>query len=546
MRLSWWPSSRPLSGRLVLQRTVTPDDRADLRVAEFWLSEPWEELDLLALASTYSPVEWISLVQGLPVYTIQGPVSLAPLDREDLTELLRFLEGPAARAGLRALAELRIRTRASERDRAVSTARLLRAETDVLSHIFDVPFRETLNHFSLSSLDKPQKVEPAVETLGRTGLDDIRGARVTDHLLPVTTFTAQAHRSSPAFDDLLRRPRVLEAVRNLQRDPTDPALVDHLLDELADPGWSIEAHTVGVDVEGLTSTGFWELLSSGLFFGVNESPGGDNRFVYAISALPAGSDLLRDNAKLAQGLADHLCPRADLEPDVVQARASLRQIVDTLPPSWKDGRIRNLSMFPPGEGEVLRIRRADGTTGFQAVSVSTRVRSHPTPEPDDSSVPAPRRPADSEHEEAARLVHEGERAEAFARLARAEAAWVRHEATRAQARAEVAAKTARRAAVEAERASAKAIAARDDAAHLDSDPARRKAERAESLAAKRRESADRAAAQAAESAVKANMADADAKEAQAQARQLTATAERLRAEAEDRAFARFTSQQPAT
>ncbi|GIH02213.1 hypothetical protein Rhe02_02800 [Rhizocola hellebori] len=544
VRLSWWPSARPLSGRLVLQRTVTPDDRADLRVCELWLSEPWEELDLLALASTYSPLEWIRLVQGLPVYEIQGPVSLVELERDDLAELESYLAEPPGQLGLRQLAELRIRTRASEEKRVVTTARLLRAETDVLSHIFDIPFRETLNRLRLSALDKPQAAEPAEESLGRIRLDDVRQARLGEHLLALTTFTAHARQSGLNFDDLLRRPRVLQAVRNLQCHPADTNLVDVLLDELADPDWAIEAHLVGVDVHALRSTGFYELLSTGLFFSVNDSPSGDNKFVYAICALPAGSDLLRENPKLAQALAGHLCPRLALEPDVVQARASLDEVLAAVPVSWKDGRIRNLSMFPAGEGEVLRIRRADGTSGFQAVSVSTRVRSHPLPQPDDTGVVAPIRPAEHDYAEAARIVHEGERAQALANLARAEAAWRKHEAARAQGRADVAAEIARRATVEAERASAKALAAQDEAATLDTQAARDRADRAESLSGKRRDAADRAAAQAAESAMKANLVDAEAKEAQEKARLLAETANRLRAEAEERAFLRFTNQQP--
>ncbi len=544
VRLSWWPSSRPMAGRLVLQRTVRPDDRADLRVCELWLSEPWEELDLLALASTYSPLEWIRLVQGLPVYEIQGPVSLVVLDQADLAELERYLAEAPGRSGLRQLAELRICTRASEEERVVTTARLLRAETDVLSHIFDLPFRETLNRLGLSALDKPQTAEPADESLGRIGLDDVREARVGEHVLPMTTFTAQARRSGLNFDDLLRRTRVLQAARDLQCHPTDPALVDCLLDELAHPQWSIQAHLIGVDVQGLGSTGFYELLSSGLFFSVNESPGGDNRFVYAICALPAGSDLLRENTKLAQALAGHLCPLVALEPDVAQTRAGLQKVLDAVPVSWKDGRIRNLSMFPAGEGEVLRIRRADSATGFQAVSVSTRVRSHPVAQLDDTGVVAPIRPAEHDYEKAAGITHEGERAQALASLAWAETAWRKHEAALAQGRADVAAEIARRAAVEAERASAKAVTARDETATHDTEASRGKAERAESLSGKRREAADRAAAQAAESAVKANVADAEAKEAQERARQLAETADRLREEAEERAFSRFTSQPP--
>jgi hypothetical protein len=544
VRLSWWPSSRPLSGRLVLQRTVTPDERPDLRVSELWLSEPWEELDLLALASTYSPLEWIRLVQGLPVYEIQGPVSLVELEQKDLAELEHHLAEAAGQHGLRQLAELRVRTRASEEKRVVTTARLLRAETDVLSHIFDVPFRETLNRLRLSALDKPQAAEPADESLGSIGIDDVRAARVGEHVLPMTTFTAQANRRGLNFDDLLRRPRVLQAARNLQCHPADPDFVDRLLDELADPQWSVEAHLIGVDIQGLSSTGICEMLSGALFFSVNESPGGDNRFVYAICAQPAGSDLLRDNTKLAQALAGHLCPRAALEPDVAQTRAGLQEVLDAVPVSWKDGRIRNLSMFAAGEGEVLRIRRADGTAGFQAVSVSTRVRSHPVTPPDDTGVIAPVRPAEHDYERAAAIVHEGERAQALVNLARAEAAWRKHEAVRIQGPANAAAEIARRAAVEAERAFAKAVVARDEAAAHDTEAARGRADRAESLSAKRREAAQRAAAQAAECAAKANLADAEAKEAQEKARQLAETADRLRAEAEDRAFSRFTNQPP--
>ena len=122
---------------------------------------------------------------GVRVYEIAGPVSLMELDRKELAELEHHLVEAPGRKGLRQLAELRVRTRASEQERVVTTARLLRAETDVLSHIFDVPFRyavrgskPVVSTTSVSPSNRP-RASPMCETRPVRGLESSRMIRVS-------------------------------------------------------------------------------------------------------------------------------------------------------------------------------------------------------------------------------------------------------------------------------------------------------------------------------------------------------------------------------
>jgi hypothetical protein len=318
--------------------------------------------------------------------------------------------------------------------------------------------------------------------LARIEFEDVRGAQVGDHVVQVNTFVVRPRETKLDFAEVLRRPDVVRAMRELQEHPGDTARRVALVEALsADTGWSIWSRPVTLDVGAPQRNGFGELLRGLLAFDVRGLQVGDhtrqtNRFVYTVPSLPTATDLLRDNSRLAVALADYLCPPSGVTPDVAQLQQRLAGTVTELPIAWHDGRLRNLHVYPPGDCDAVKIRHTDGVVvgnhvrqevtevvELRRVTVDERLRATAAA----TARAAAGRPgagelrAPAEMSVAERRAVEDARAEAVRMQARAQRAYQEVEkAGRVLAAAELAAE---RALVDAERAAVRETVARDEA-----------------------------------------------------------------------------------
>jgi hypothetical protein len=545
LRLMWLPTDGhdAVSGQVVLHRTVDSDGAGP--VSEFWISPVLDPLELLGSQWSFSAAKWSRLVYGLPVRDIDGPAPLLAADRTALAALGQRLSRPES-ARDRPLLKLHARARASNRSRSVTSARLVRADADVLSHAFGSPLRQTLHRLQLSATDREpatapmpgRDAEPTAATLDRIRFEDVRGAQVGDHTVQVNRFIARAARTEVDFDSVLRRDSVVCAAQRLQQNPADPALRASLVSAIADRDWLCWARPVRIDVRAPQRSGFMQLLRGLLVLDVRGLQVGDhtrqvNEFVY-VPSLPAGCDLLREHPQLARALADQICPRSPAVRDAAQLQGQLRETLAALPVAWRDGRIHNLHAYPPGEFEALQIRRADGvaighhirqetSTTIELDAVTTAEHRLPT------TVAGPRgaaerdsydlSPVDAEVTWSSRTGlspvvtgsrTELERAESEAKEARARAEQAETLARQAGTNLKKAEAAAERARIHSERAWARAVVARDDA-EAGTERARVWADRAEAEVER-----TRADVQQADQKVERVRADADHARAKAE------------------------------
>jgi hypothetical protein len=418
LRLHWWPAAEPdeLAGRLLLHRKIVHDDRPGSPVSQFWVSAELDQLDLLSYGRPDLAGVWRRLAYGWAAGAVERPVRLTRADRRVLEELMRRLsEHPGAACPIRPVFQLRMRIGASGEHRRMASAALVREASDVVSQAFAPTLRRTLRTVRMAAADPPQSREPRPDerrepatadlpqsreprpderrepALTRIEFEDVRGALVGDHIVQVNTFVARPDQRELDFADVLRRSDVVRAIQRLQEAPDDPGRRDSLVDALSSDGrWSFWYRPVSLEVTEPQRNGFWELLRSLLVFDVRGLATGDharqtNHFVYAVPALPTGADLLREDKGLAVALADYLCPRANAIADEAHLQDRLSATLAALPIAWRDGRIRDLLVYPPGECDAVRISHADG------VAIGRNVRQESTELADVTGVALSRR-----------------------------------------------------------------------------------------------------------------------------------------------------------
>jgi hypothetical protein len=193
-----------------------------------------------------------------------------------------------------------------------------------------------------------------------------KGAVQGNHNLQINDFVVRADRSHVDFEQALRRPSVIRAVRALQREPVDPARRADVVRELSRAGWLAESRPRTVQVRRRAD----DLLSwigDMITFGVEGLQVGDhnrqrNRFDYCVTSLPTGSRLLQHNQGLARALTDRIVPVPGASPSVETLDGAIAREVENLDISWRDGVNRGQVVVPGELGEVVRIRRTHGVT----------------------------------------------------------------------------------------------------------------------------------------------------------------------------------------
>jgi hypothetical protein len=375
-----YPEHGKFHGRLLARRRtamatdLSDDDDAasdDGPVTEVWLSPVIDETALLTAALGHTPDHWRELLLGRPLHSMWAAVDLRPATERELREVLARLGGSGSGSAHRTLLDAAVELDRPAGRLAIRSVCIELASTDLLAQALRPMFDETVTGLAAAERTENDVAPELRRTLAEDlhaciCMQGVRGAVIGDHNHQIDRYTVVTKPGTVSFDEVLGRPDVLAALRDLQQTPDNSAARQRLISALSG-SLLLTPEPAQLVITGADSGGAEGFLDNLLAFRVKGLQVGDhntqiNEITYVVPTTPDATHLLHTNHDLARALADVLCPHTGDAPNVAELDARYRHVLTKLDIAYRDGRERAVQHNMPAPDSILRLTNIDGVT----------------------------------------------------------------------------------------------------------------------------------------------------------------------------------------